>query len=107
LRKPIFFLKINVEKGFKIILDTPITNKIFICFKCRKKGGGCPRAYFLVLELGFAVLVLGFSATVFIGVPQQTISHGSQPHGSSTISISPQSSHWYLSPFLFAKNTPA
>jgi hypothetical protein len=67
------------------------------------------RNYLLFLGLGLAALALGFAfvvpETAFIGVPQQTISHGSQPHGSSTKSISPQSSHWYLSPFLFAKNT--
>jgi hypothetical protein len=71
-------------------------------------------AYLLVLglDLGLALgLALGFAlgfalaaATGFIGVPQQTISTGSQPHGSSTKSTSPQSSHLYLSPFLFAKN---
>jgi len=51
--------------------------------------------------LGFAFSVL---ATGFIGMPQQTMSHVSQPHGSSTKTTSPQSSHLYLSPFLFAKN---
>jgi hypothetical protein len=65
------------------------------------------RVYLLVFGLGFG-LAFGFafcgSSTGFIGSPQQTISHGSQPHGSSTAITSPHSSHWYLSPFLFAKN---
>jgi hypothetical protein len=64
-------------------------------------------SYLLVLALALGLLFgFGFSVifTGFIGSPQQTISTGSQPHGSSTKSISPQSSHLYLSPFLFAKN---
>jgi hypothetical protein len=60
----------------------------------------------LVFGAGFGLAFgFGFSCdfTGFIGSPQQTISVVSQPHGSSTRSTSPQSSHWYLSPFLFAK----
>jgi hypothetical protein len=59
------------------------------------------RTYLLGFELAFA---LGFSAlTGFIGSPQQSISVVSQPQGSSIKITMPQSSHWYLSPFLFAK----
>ena len=63
--------------------------------------------YFLglaALSLGFA-LGLGFSSlTCFIGAPQQTMSHSSQPQTSSTKMTSPHSSHLYFSPFFFAKN---
>ncbi len=72
-----------------------------------KKRDWVLEIYLLVFGLGFGLaLGLGFAVTLtgFIGAPQQTISVVSQPHGSSTKSTSPQSSHWYLSPFLFAKN---
>ena len=51
-------------------------------------------AYLLVFGLGFA-LALGFAValTGFIGSPQHIISVVSQPHGSSTKTTSPQSSH--------------
>jgi len=62
--------------------------------------------YFLGLAFGFGGAAFGFAfaATGFIGAPQQTISDVSHPHGSSTKTTSPQVSHLYLSPFLFAKN---
>jgi len=53
------------------------------------------------LDLDF---VFSCTLTGFIGWSQQTISHVSQPHGSSTAITSPHSSHLYLSPFLAAKN---
>jgi hypothetical protein len=60
-------------------------------------------SYFLGLGLAFAFV--GFvSLTVFMGAPQHNISPVSQPHGSSTKTTRPQSSHLYLSPFFFAKN---
>jgi hypothetical protein len=62
-------------------------------------------AYLLGLALGLGLFAASvFAVSGFMGVPQQTTSHGSQPHGFSTISTSPQSSQEYLSPFLFAKN---
>jgi len=42
----------------------------------------------------------------FIGSPQQTNSQDSQPQGSSTRTTSPQSSHWYRSPFFLTKTSP-
>jgi cytochrome c biogenesis protein CcdA len=69
----------------------------------KKRKGWCLRAYLLVFGLAFGFAFCG-SLTGFIGSSQQTISHGSQPHGSSTAITSPHSSHLYLSPFLFAKN---
>jgi len=60
--------------------------------------------YFLVFVLAFGLPLFSTFVTSFIGAPQQTISHGSQPHGSSTKTTKPHSSHLYLSPFLFAKN---
>jgi len=65
-------------------------------------------AYFLGLAAAFGLvfaLGLGFSSlTGFIGALQQTMSHVSHPHGSSTKMTSPHSSHLYFSPFFFAKN---
>jgi len=64
---------------------------------------------FYFFAFGFAlVLVFAFtSLTGFIGTLQQTISHGSQAQASSTTTISPHSSHWYFSPFFFAKSSPS
>ena len=72
----------------------------------QKKKGWLLRAYLLVFGLvGGLLFVSAFAdSTGFIGSPQQTTSHGSQPHGFSTEITSPHSPHSYLSPFLFAKN---
>jgi hypothetical protein len=61
---------------------------------------------YLVFRLSRALPLLSALTAFagFIGCPQQTISHGSQPQGSSIKTTSPQSSHSYLSPFLLAKN---
>ena len=61
--------------------------------------------------MGLAALGLGFAAglgfdslTCFMGAPQQTMSHSSQPQSSCTKTTSPHSSHLYCSPFFFTKN---
>ncbi len=73
----------------------------------KKRKGRDLEIYLLVFGLAFG-FAFGFvfcgSLTGFIGFSQQTISHDSQPHGSSTATTNPHSSHLYLSPFLFAKN---
>jgi hypothetical protein len=69
----------------------------------QKKKGLDLEVYFLVFGFGFG-FAFWVSLMGFIGSSQQTISHVSQPHGSSTAITSPHSSHLYLSPFLFAKN---
>jgi hypothetical protein len=48
-------------------------------------------------ELLIYFLALGF--TSFIGTSQHMKSQGAQPHGSSTATTTPQSSHLYLAPF--------
>lgn len=53
--------------------------------------------YFLGFGLDVDLVVLAG----FIGLPQHTKSHVAQPHGSSTKTTSPHSSHLYLSPFFF------
>jgi len=67
---------------------------------------GLVEDYFFVFALGFCFALAFSSLTGFIGALQQTMPHGSQPQGSST-TTSPHSSHLYLSPFFFAKNSPS
>src|SRR5690606_11600127 len=64
--------------------------------KCKRKY--LNTVYCLVLSCCLFSCVC-FSLTGFIGSPQHTISHDSQPQGSSTNTTSPQSSHLYFSPF--------
>ncbi len=66
--------------------------------------------FLLDVALGAALVVLGAalaSLTGFIGWLQHTSWHVGQPQGSSTKTTSPQFSHWYFSPFCFAKNSPS
>ena len=68
-----------------------------------KKRKGSNGFYFYLafaLAFGFAFVA---ALTGFIGASQHISSTVSQPHGSSTTTISPHSSHLYFSPFL-AKN---
>jgi hypothetical protein len=55
--------------------------------------------------LAFAFVALAGLAALagFMGAPQQTSSVVSQPQGSTTSIMRPQSSHLYWSPFFFAK----
>jgi hypothetical protein len=67
----------------------------------QKKERAVEDYFFFGFALAFG-LAFAAALTGFIGAPQQINSAVSQPQGSSTTTISPQSSHLYFSPF-FAK----
>ena len=76
----------------------------------KKRKGSNGFYFYLAFALAFGLafaLAFGFAfvaaLTGFIGASQHISSTVSQPHGSSTTTISPHSSHLYFSPFL-AKN---
>jgi hypothetical protein len=69
-------------------------------FSIEKKEMEKKGSYFLALTGGLFAFA---SLMGFIGSPQHTSSHVSQPQGSSIRTTSPQFSHLYFSPLFFTK----
>jgi hypothetical protein len=63
--------------------------------------------FFTVFERVLEAAPFAAVFTGFIGCSQHISSHASHPHGSSTNTTRPQSSHLYFSPFFLAKKSPS